>query len=99
MHIHCDKPHENALAVRICPLEDQAHFVEITLLAYQADGIRCWLPPEVRSRHLAHCGTREAAAMKEATGMAARIVGSLQAVADPAQALEAMHLYILPEAA
>ena len=99
MLIHYERPHENALAVRICPLDDQAHFVEITLLAYQADGMRCWLPPEVRSRHLTHCGSREATAMKQATDLAARIVDNLQAVADPAQALEAMHLYGIAEAA
>lgn len=99
MLIHYERPHENALAVRICPLDDQAHYVEITLLAYHANGMRCWLPPEVRSRHLKRAGTREATAMKQATDLAARIVGSLQAVADPAQAIEAMHLYGIAEAA
>lgn len=99
MLIHYEKLHEDTLAIRICPLDDQAPFVEINLLAYNADGTRCWLPPEVRSCPLRHGSTREAAAMKQATGLAARIVGSLQAVADPAQALEAMHLYGMAEAA
>ena len=99
MLIHYARPHEDTLAIRICPLDDQAPFVEINLLAYNVDGTRCWLPPEVRSRHLTRGNTREAAAMKRATGLAARIVGSLQAVADPAEALEAMHLYGMAETA
>ncbi len=90
MHIHYDSAHENRLAVRIFPLDTPAHYVEITLLAYHADGTRCWLPPEVRKRSLTRCGIHEAAALKQATDMAASIVGLLQAVTDPQHALETM---------
>ncbi len=90
MHIQYDSLHENCLAVRIFPLDTQAHYVEITLLAYHVDGNRCWLPPEVRTRSLTRCGIREAAALKQATDMAASIVGLLQAVTDPQHALETM---------
>ena len=90
MHIHYDSAHKNRLAVRIFPLDTQAHYVEITLLAYHADGTRCWLPPEVRKRSLTRCGIHEAAALKQATDMAASIVGLLQAVVDPEHALETM---------
>ncbi len=97
MHIHYDSAHENRLAMRIFPLDTQAHYVEITLLAYHADGHRCWLPPEVRKCSTTRCGTREAAALKQATDMAASIVGLLQAVVDPKEALETMQS--LPAAA
>ena len=90
MHIHYDIAHENCLAMRIFPLETQAHYVEITLLAYQADGSQCWLPPEVRTRSLTRCGNREATALKQATDVAASIVSLLQAVTDPGHAFDTM---------
>lgn len=97
MHIHYDSAHENRLSVRIFPLDTDAHYVEITLLAYHADGTRCWLPPEVRTSSHTRCGTPEAAALKQATDMAAGIVGLLYDDVDPEHTLEA--LYGLPVAA
>ncbi len=85
MHIRYDRSPDDCLAIRVCPSDDEAHYVEILLLGYYADGHRCWLPPEVRRRSLAPCGTDEACALKPATEIAGRIARRLQTVHDPAQ--------------
>ncbi len=95
MHIQYDKARDNYLAVKICPFEDQAPYVEITLLAYHADGARCWLPPEVRPHH----GSRDATAFKQATTLAVHIVDRLQTESDPEQALEGIQYLTPPGAA
>ncbi len=90
MHIRYDRSPDDCLAVKVCPFGEEAHYVEILLLGYYADGHRCWLPPEVRRRSLTPCGTDEACALKQATEIAGRIVRHLQTVDDPEQALLAM---------
>ncbi len=90
MHIRYDRSSDDYLAVRVCPFDEEAHYVEIFLLGYYADGHRCWLPPEVRWRSLTPCGTDEACALKQATEIAGQIARCLQAVDDPEQALLAM---------
>ena len=95
MYIQYDRDCDNCLAVKIGPSEDQAPYVEITLLGYQADGAACWLPPEVRL----HNGAAETTALKEATHLAGHIVDRLQAETDPVQALEGIQYLALPAAA
>ncbi len=90
MHIRYDRSPDDCLAVRVCPFDEEAHYVEILLLGYYADGHRCWLPPEVRQHSLTPCGTAEACALKQATEIAGRIARRLQTVDDPEQALLAM---------
>ncbi len=58
MHIRYDRSPDDCLAVRVCPFDDEAYYVEILLLGYYADGHRCWLPPEVRRHSLTPCGHR-----------------------------------------
>ena len=77
----------------IFPLDTQAHYVEITLLAYHADGNQCWLPPEVRTRSLTHCGTREAAALKQATDVAASMFVDLGRL----RAFQGSQVYKIPD--
>ncbi len=90
MHIRYDRSPDDFLAVRVCPFDEEAHYVEILLVGYYADGRRCWLPPEVRRRSLTPCGTDEACALKQATEIAGRIARRLQTVDDPEQTLLAM---------
>ncbi len=90
MHIRYDRSPDDCLAVRVCPFDEEAHYLEILLLGYYADGRRCWLPPEVRRHSLTPCGTDEACARKQATEIAGRIARHLQTVDDPEQALLAM---------
>lgn len=89
MHTRYDRS-PNCLAVRVCPFDQEAHYVEILLLGYYADGKLCWLPPEVRRHSLAPCGTDEAYGLKQVIEIAGRIARRLQTVADPEQALLAM---------
>ncbi len=93
MHIRYDRSADDCLAVRVCPFDDEAYYVEILLLGYYADGHRCWLPPEVRRHSLTPCGTHEASALKQATEIAGRIARRLQRVDDPEQALVAMGIH------
>ncbi len=90
MHIRYDRSSDDYLAVRVCPFDEETHYIEIFLLGYYADGHQCWLPPEVRWRSLTPCGTDEACALKQATEIAGQIARCLQAVDDPEQALLAM---------
>ena len=90
MYIRYHRSPDDYLAVRVCPFDEEAHYVEIILLGYYADGHRCWLPPERRWRSLTPCGTDEACALKQATEIAGQIARCLQAVDDPEQALLAM---------
>jgi len=50
MHIRYDRSLDDCLAVRVCPFDDEAHYVEILLLGYYADGHRCWLDDSVRRK-------------------------------------------------
>ena len=93
MHIRYDRSPDDCLAVKVCPFDEEAHYVEILLLGYYADGRRCWLPPEVRKCSLTPCGADEACALKQATEIAGRIARRLQTADDPEQALHTMGIY------
>ena len=90
MHIHYNRSPDDCLAVRVCPFDEETLYIEILLMGYDADGRRCWLPPEVRRRALKPCGTDEANALKQATEIAGRIVHRLQIADDPERTLLAM---------
>lgn len=90
MYIWYDRAPDDCLAVKVCPFDEEAHYVEILVVGYDAGGRRCWLPPEVRRFGLAPCGADEACALKQATEIANQIVHRLQAVDDPEQALLSM---------